>query len=99
MTNWNELSDAERDALNEEAAGECRDKLRAAEQAYPGCELAEYQRYVESLLLADIAENERLIRKAQRSRATQWDRRSAELAARHNEGLSLQLGLIWDVEI
>jgi hypothetical protein len=99
VTNWNDLSDAERDALNEEAYCECCDKLRAMARNTPGLELADYQRHVEAQLVADMRENDRLIKRAQRARATQWDKRSADYAARQNEGLSLQLGFIWDAEI
>jgi hypothetical protein len=99
MTDWLDLSDSEKDALNEQAYGECCDKLRVAQRDYPGCDLDEYRRYVDQQIAADMAENNRTIKRAARSRATRQNKRFAESARTRNFHLGLQQGFIWDAEI
>jgi hypothetical protein len=100
VIDWLNLTDAEKDALNEEAYGECADKLRAAMRDFPETdEELDYHSYVADQLKADIAENNRLIKRAARSRATKLDQRSANFAREWNDRLNLQLDMLWDVEV
>lgn len=98
MTDWEALTDAERDALNEEAYGDCCDALRRADAEFPGCELAELRRYVAEGLQSDAAEYRRIIKRAKRTRATRLDKRSAESARQSLAWIDHKLGFIFDAE-
>jgi hypothetical protein len=96
--NWEAMSEGEREAANEEAYGAAGDMLRRAKAEFPGCELDEYRRTVAARLDADSAENARLIKRGQRSRATKLDRKSAEWAKASEARLALVQGFVWDWE-
>jgi hypothetical protein len=95
---WDELTDAEQDELNQASWDACADLLRRADEKFPGCELSELKRYVGECLAGDIAENVRIMKRAERKRASKADKRSAELARSQNGRLHHQHAMLWDVE-
>ena len=98
MINWEDLTDAQKDELNDEAFDACVGMLRDADAQFPGCDLDDLRDYCSRLIAADMAENARLIRRAERARATQADKRAADAARSHNFHLGLRQGFIWDAE-
>ena len=98
MATWEDMTDAERDALNEEAYDACVDMLRRADAAYPGCDLQELRRYCADLIRADMAEHARVIKRAERTRATKLDKRAADWARAARSRLAHQEGFIFDAD-
>jgi hypothetical protein len=97
-TDWNDLTEDQKAAINEAAYDSCVDRLRRADAEFPGCELADLRRYCAEIIAADIAENNRIIRRAARSRATKRDTAWAASAKARNENLNHEAQFIWDAE-
>jgi conjugal transfer/entry exclusion protein len=99
MTDWLEMTEAQKDEANEIAyAGAC-DRLRSAQSNSPFATMADVRSIAATQLAADIAEAQREIAQAAKARATKQDKRFAEAAKRRIAAWSLVEGFIWDAEI
>jgi hypothetical protein len=99
MRDWLEMTDGEQDAANVEAYAYACDRLRCALDRNPGAEMQQVREDAAARLADDVAEYRRLIRRAERSRATKADRASGEYARRSLPGLGLVEGFLWEAEI
>ena len=97
-TDWDDLTEDQKDAINEAAYANCADRLRRADAEFPGCELEDIRRYCAEIIAADIAENNRIIRRAARSRATKSDTAWAASAKVRNADLDHEAHFIWEAE-
>lgn len=87
---WETLTEAQQEALNDEAHATACDYLRAA----GGDRKAAYDQF-----RADQAEYQRLAREGSKARASKREKASAEYATERLERLALVEGFIWDAEI
>lgn len=95
---WNDLTDGQRSKLNEYAYADAANRVRQTMARY-GADADAAKAIAEVQLNLDMTDNSRAIKRAQRTRATKSDKRSAEFAIASNYRLSLESGFIWDVEV
>jgi hypothetical protein len=99
MTDWLEMTEAQREAANEDAyCGAC-DRLRSMQARYPLSDMATIRAFAFGELALDVKENTRLIKRGERARATKADKRAADTARQSSARLALVGGFIWDAEI
>ena len=99
MTDWNDMSEADRDAANEFAWARAADRLRQTIAAHPHLDAAEARRFASAAIDADIAEEQRVLGRSRRARATKMDIRCATNCAARIQSYALEQGFISDVDV
>lgn len=99
MTNWEDMTEAQREEANELAYAQACDRLRGVVYRHPDADMQDVRKIAEAELNAEIKSAQDDIKHGQRTRATRMDKRSAEYAKTTIEKLGLIQGFIWDAEI
>ena len=99
MIDWDNMTDAQLDARNQEAWDVCSQLLREALARNSDLDLDGAKSLVEADMIAERRECERLIKRGARSRASKTDRWVADSARQRNEHLGFDMGMLWDVEV
>jgi|SRR5579872_980224 len=99
MTDWLEMTEAQREEVNDEAHNAACDRLRSVQHRTGHADMAEIRRLAFAELLSDMDAARRDIKHGERARATKRDQRDADYGRRTLAKLGLVEGFIWDAEI
>lgn len=98
QTDWDEMTEEQREEANEAAWAMASDRVRQVRARNPELTLEAARKAAYSELQSDIDEEARLIREAGKSRATQMAKRFAANSQQRINDYSLAQGFVFDVD-